>query len=183
MKNLAKRSFAKVCAKENKEFRLTKAQTKVRKSCLRNQKRTSTQSGACFFLVADFVGQGLNLPPTARDRPPLAASRANNLQTSENTSVKCFREGLTAQSAVERAESSAWREETPMRLLRTVVGSTSCALSKNIVAPSGEARLRPLTVLFGGRFFSYINDKSAFACPTKTEVADLYRSRVQSFRY
>ena len=119
-----------------------------------------------------------------RDRPPLAASRANNLQTSENTSVKCFHEGLTAQSAVERAESSAWREETPMRLLRAVVGSNSCALSKNIVAPSGKAQLHPLTAHFGGykSIFSYINDKSAFACPTKIEVADLYRSRVQSFK-
>ena len=111
-------------------------------------KKNKHPIGCLFFLVADFVGQVLNLPPTARDRLPLAASRANNLQTSENTSVKCFREGLTAQSAVERAESSAWREETPRRLLRAVVGSNSCALSKNIVAPSGKAQLHPRCSLF-----------------------------------
>ena len=111
-------------------------------------KRTSTQSGACFFFVTDCIGQGLNLPLTARERPPLEASRANNLQTSENTSVKCFREGLTAQSAVEQAESCALREETPMRLPRMVVGSNPSALSKNIVAPSGKAQLHPRCSLF-----------------------------------
>ena len=63
-------------------------------------KKQRTPSGVLLFFVTDCVGQGLNLPPTARDRLPLAASRANNLQTSENTSVKCFREGLTAQSTV-----------------------------------------------------------------------------------
>ncbi len=33
---------------------------------------------------------------------------------------------------------------------------------------------RPKTALFGGfeGIFSYINDKSAFACPGKTETAD-----------
>ena len=31
-------------------------------------------------------------------------------------------------------------------------------------------------------FFSYINDKSAFACQSKTEVADFVRLRVQSFK-
>ena len=42
---------------------------------------------------------------------------------------------------------------------------------------------RPLTAYFGGfeGVFSYINDKSAFACPGKTEVADFVRLRVQSF--
>ena len=43
---------------------------------------------------------------------------------------------------------------------------------------------RPLTAHFGGSrgIFSYINDKSAILCPTKTEVADFVRLRVQSFK-
>jgi hypothetical protein len=43
---------------------------------------------------------------------------------------------------------------------------------------------RPLTAHFGGfeGVFSYKTDKSAILCPGKTEVADLYRSRVQSFK-
>ena len=42
----------------------------------------------------------------------------------------------------------------------------------------------PLTPLFGGfeGVFSYKTDKSAFACPDKTEVADFVRLRVKSFK-
>ena len=43
---------------------------------------------------------------------------------------------------------------------------------------------RPLTAHFGGfeGVFSYKTDKSAFACPDKTEVADFVCLRVQSFK-
>jgi hypothetical protein len=42
----------------------------------------------------------------------------------------------------------------------------------------------PFTAYFGGfeGDFSFINNKSAFACPAKTEVADFVRLRLQSFK-
>ena len=43
---------------------------------------------------------------------------------------------------------------------------------------------RPFTAHFGvfEGVFSYKTDKSAFACPDKTEVADFVRLRFQSFK-